>query len=191
MTLQQKKGKSSVFLRDIPTHSQFFLLHMQPSLDLVPVSPWVFFFVWERRFAAQTWCLCWAICSQWWMSTNFYIAEEKQWQLASVAYVLLLWSSCEVIWDYFFLWEGKPRFLLGTQHNKNLGNRRVGVCWRPPMSHAHKVSKSLDKLKNTCITCELSGPCVQESILWNEWESEKSEGENEEADVISRPVRGV
>lgn len=39
--------------------------------------------------------------------------------------------------------------------------------------------------------CELSGPFVQESILWNEWESEKSKGENEEADLISRPVRYI
>lgn len=60
------------------------------------------FFMWECSFAAQTQCLCWAICSQWGISTNVYITEEKQWQHASVAYALL-WGFCEVIWgDFFF-----------------------------------------------------------------------------------------
>lgn len=119
MTLLQKKTNYSVLLlRDMPTHSLFFLLYTQSSQHLVPISLCCFvflvFLIWECSFAAQPWFLCWAVGGQGGISTNFCITKDNLCQLASVASTLPPQGSCEGIWGDFFLLRGKLRFLLGT-----------------------------------------------------------------------------
>lgn len=102
-----EKDSSVLLLWALPTHSQFFLLYTQPSLDLVPISPcWFFFLIQEHSLAAQPWFLCWPVGSQGGISTNFCIIKGQA-MTACISGIhapspRLLWGNLR--WLFFF-WE--------------------------------------------------------------------------------------